>query len=434
MSPDVLVYRAKEAAQTANWSTLQQCLNQYLRASFSKSCETELGQKSSLAQVTFSEAQIQANQQMQSNVLDIALYALQVGDFQARWDLAKVIPDFGIEAIAPLLTLLDDATDDDDWELAWFITRILGHYPCAEAIAALGDVLRSTPQADIAAAAVDALASMGEPAIGTLSTLVSEPATRLAAVQALAQIHHPGAVECLITVAQDGDAEVRAVAIAALGHVHQPQVTEVLINALQDVTSTVRRAAVVGLSLQLEWVTESHVLSVIEPLLWDISLEVRRQAILSISRLQSPGAAQALAQALTSPYTPPLLHGDILRALVWTGTLDALQVIQTLFQGGEWNIQNRVEFFTDLAAAFELIERDDLKGIASDVLVEALSTLDQDTSRGVDYGNVKRAIAHSLGHLGQPSATPSLTALLSEADKRVQLHAANALARLDTSI
>jgi HEAT repeat protein len=131
---------------------------------------------------------------------------------------------------------------------------------------------------------------------------------------------------------------------------------------------------------------------------------------------------------------PPLLHGDVLRAIIWTGTLDGLQAIQAMLQAEELTLSNQAEFFTDLAAAFELIERDDLKGIATDVLVDVLATLDRDASQGADYGDVKRAIAHSLGHLGQPNATSSLTSLLNDADRRVQIHAANALERLGKAI
>src|SRR3712207_8445144 len=48
-------------------------------------------------------------------VLNLALDVLDAGDFQERWEVAKVFPKLGAIAIAPLLEILED--EDADLEL-----------------------------------------------------------------------------------------------------------------------------------------------------------------------------------------------------------------------------------------------------------------------------------------------------------------------------
>ncbi|MFM7573231.1 MAG: hypothetical protein ACKO4S_08890, partial [Snowella sp.] len=43
-----------------------------------------------------------------SSVLPIALRILEQGDFQARWDMAKVLVKLGDRVIDPLITVLED--------------------------------------------------------------------------------------------------------------------------------------------------------------------------------------------------------------------------------------------------------------------------------------------------------------------------------------
>ncbi len=478
MSSDVLVCRVKEAAQAANWSMLHRYLTQYMSALPPHSADSASdeapaapgdgarGVKKDDRHTTLStksdqDPWIQRAGQDRADVINIALYALQAGDFQARWDLSKVIPGFGVVAIAPLIAMLDDTQDDDDWELAWFIARILGAYPCPEAILALSDLLCHTSEPDVIAIAADALASMGEAAIPSLAALTQNPSTRLAAVQALAQIHHASAADSLITVIDDDDPAVRAVAIAALGHIHHPQVIEVLMQALRDQSSAVRRAAIVGLSLQRDSVSEAAFLAVTEPLLWDINLDVRRQTILALSRLKSATAATILFDALCSKDTPNLLNADILRALIWTETQNALQTLHALTHMviGQANVTSayvprldnqvpssrppnplyierlqppevRSQFLCDVAMTLGLVERNDLREVAAEILADILQGISNHHHPVVNSGAVKQAIAHSLGHLGQMNAIPDLTGLLDDPDQRVRLHTANALKKI----
>ena len=65
-------------------------------------------------------------------LLQIALSLLAQGDFEARWDLSKWLPKLGSEAIAPLLDLLTD--DSQDSEPRWYAVKILGAFNCPDVI------------------------------------------------------------------------------------------------------------------------------------------------------------------------------------------------------------------------------------------------------------------------------------------------------------
>ena len=55
-------------------------------------------------------------------ILDLALEALQQCDFQQRWEIAKLFPQIGQSAIAPLIALLE--SEEQDGEMRWFLARI----------------------------------------------------------------------------------------------------------------------------------------------------------------------------------------------------------------------------------------------------------------------------------------------------------------------
>jgi HEAT repeat protein len=55
-------------------------------------------------------------------ILDLALEALQKCDFPQRWEIAKLFPQIGQSAIAPLIALLE--SEEQDGEMRWFLARI----------------------------------------------------------------------------------------------------------------------------------------------------------------------------------------------------------------------------------------------------------------------------------------------------------------------
>lgn len=75
-------------------------------------------------------------------------------------DAVKIISAWGDEAIALLLPLLQT----DDYELQWFIVRILGNLQNPTTIPTLVELIKSN-HADVAGMAAGVLSSFGEMAI-----------------------------------------------------------------------------------------------------------------------------------------------------------------------------------------------------------------------------------------------------------------------------
>ncbi|NJN86163.1 MAG: HEAT repeat domain-containing protein [Leptolyngbyaceae cyanobacterium SL_7_1] len=98
--------------------------------------------------------------------LPTALEQFKLGDFDTRWEMAKLLPQFGSAAIAPLIDLLHDLdSEEDDWDLPWFIAQVLGTFQHPEAIAPLVDLMQTTDRPDVAEMAATALARSGVSAI-----------------------------------------------------------------------------------------------------------------------------------------------------------------------------------------------------------------------------------------------------------------------------
>lgn len=65
-----------------------------------------------------------------------------MGDFQQRWDIAKVLINLGTVVINPLIDILEE--DDAEDELRWFAAKILGELQHPEAIMPLVELLKIT--------------------------------------------------------------------------------------------------------------------------------------------------------------------------------------------------------------------------------------------------------------------------------------------------
>jgi HEAT repeat protein len=176
--------------------------------------------------------------------IDLALQALVEGDFQTRWDLAKVIPGFGAEAISPLAKLLQHP----DLELRWFAARILGDIDHPQAVALLVDLL-ANPEEELQAIASTSLAKSGQKNIPALIDKLADPATRLLAVQALSQIRSEETIPPLLAVVGDENRLVRTTAIAALHSYSAPEIMPVFVKGLTDSAASVRCESVTGLGL-----------------------------------------------------------------------------------------------------------------------------------------------------------------------------------------
>ncbi len=355
--------------------------------------------------------------------LEAALQQLQWGDFQTRWQVAKLFPSFGDAAIAPLLDLLHtiDLDDDDDWELPWFIAQILGSIPHPNVVDVLVHLLTVSVSTDVATMAAGGLANLGSRAIAPLTALLDDDKTRLVAVQALAQLQDDDTLAPLLTVVQDPHPAVRVATLEALIRFDHPAVVEAMLRALRDPVAAVRRTAVIGLGLQATRLAQVDAFSPLQPLLYDPHVDVSRQVAIALGRQRSQAATQALDEALRSPHTAATLQHEIIQVLGWMETLPALQVLEQGLSHVSLGLG------CDIVAVLGRLKTPALRQQAAQTAMALLRSQHALTREP----SGKRAIAMALGYLGDLGAVEGLTALLDDEDASVRLHAIAALKQLN---
>lgn len=353
----------------------------------------------------------------------LALRTLEMGDFQTRWDMAKLISQCGPHRVRPedVVALIKEASEED-WTLLWFLVRILGEFHQPESVSTLVALLQQSPAEDVVAAIITALSQIGEPAIAPVSELLDSPQTRYAAVQILARIRHPAAAAAIARVVHDADPDVRALAITTLGDVAYPQAQPLLLTALKDVAAEVRRAAVAGLGARRDQLSPEAIAQMGE-LLWDISLSVRRAAISALGRLNRKSAADLLSEALQSPSTPPVLEPELVQALASTETRAGLEHL-AVYVEADHDAADLDRRISAIAASLGRIETAALVPKAVGLLMRLL-TWTQSGDRAA-----RQTIATSLGQLGQVESTDTLIGMLGDADTGVRLHVTAALRKL----
>ncbi len=389
MRLNLLLQKARTAIQQENWSLVNQYLQQL---SLSKT-----GQ--------FQEA------------INIAITVLEQGDFQQRWDVAKLFPKFGDLAISQLIQILEN--EEADLELRWFAGRILGEFDHPEAIASLVHLLQTAEDEDLSAIAATALANLGTTSIQVLTHSLQHPQSRLLATRALAQIRRPKVIEPLLTVVKDPDIAVRTTAIEALSSFHDPRIQPILIEALKDVAAPVRKEAVIGLGLR----TDLEVLNHLQPRLYDFNLEICQQAAIALGRLKTEEAAAALFDVLQSAATPVALQVYLIQALGWMETPASLQCLEkSLFSVAE-------ESVLEIIRVLGRIEIASLKPKAAEILLDFFHSRHQ----AVETTVIRQALACAWGQLGETSATRALTQLSQDSQVHVKLQALAALKRFSIS-
>lgn len=410
MSKILVLEQATVAAGQANWSLLNQYLQQLL---LQENQTTESGDSEPNAG---------------SKLLNWALEVLEAGDFQERWDVAKIFPSLGSEAIAPLIAILED--EEADSELRWFAGRILGEFDSPEVIVALVFVLKTSESEELSAMAALVLAHLGHSAIEALKQLLVEEESRLLAVRSLAQIRRAETIEPLLGVIGDPRSPVRSAAIEALSNFHDDRVTSVLVEALKDNAAAVRREAVIGLGLRSELLGELDLVKLLRDRLWDLNLEVCQQAAIALGRLGTESAAAALFELLKSSATPVPLQIELVRALGWIETSDAVEylrqalVIQTQFISS--SPVASPEIGEEIITVLGRLSQPAVTPVAAEILIDVLKSEHPLIHNPI----VKRAIALGLGKLENLRAIEELIQMLADADAGVRLHAIAALKQL----
>nr|WP_211173131.1 HEAT repeat domain-containing protein [Brasilonema bromeliae] len=393
-----LLVQAQAAYNAANWSSLIQCLQQLTQQQDSEHPE------------------ILKNQE---HLLELALQVLETGDFQQRWEIAKVLTSLGNIVIPPLIDILKD--EDAEEELRAYAARILGDLKNPNAIPPLVELLKTNESDELMKIAATALGQMGSLAIASLTELLAQEQTRLLATQMLSYIRQKETIAPLLSVVEDSQVAIRAVAVEALSSFHDHRVPPVLINALNDVAAPVRREAVVGLGFRPDLREALNLVARLQPRLSDINQDVCCAAVAALSRMGGEAAAQQLFQVLVSPNIPIQLQLEAIRALSWVGTLSGLKYLQqALYQ---------LQFPTvwqEIVTVLGRVSDTTLTDKAAEILLEML----QQNHPGVEIGNIKSAIALSLGQLGKKQAINPLTQMLADEDAQVRLHASAALKKL----
>ena len=392
--------QATAAAQQRNWSLL----NQHLQHLPLGKNATDAGTESAPLNDTDLE-----------QVLNLALDVLEAGDFQERWDVAKLFPKLGASAIAPLIEILQD--DEAELELRWFAGRILGEFNHPTVITTLVDLLKTAEDEELSTMAAAALASLGDSAVEALTGLLADPESRLLATTSLSQIRRPEIIAPLLSVVNDPQVSVRSTAIEALSSFHDPRVPPVLLNALDDPAATVRKEAVIGLSLRSDLGEELDLLNRLKPLLYDFNREVCQQAAIALGRLGTDEAADALFEVIKSPATPVPLTYDFIRALGWVGTAKSLDYLQQALA------HVSVECVVEIVRVLGRLEKPALKTKAAQILIDFLNS--EHPARQV--ATVKQAVAQAWGELGEVAAIDGLIGLLADPVDGVRLHAIAAL-------
>ncbi|MDG2615120.1 HEAT repeat domain-containing protein [Thermoleptolyngbya sichuanensis XZ-Cy5] len=363
-----------------------------------------------------------------------AIAVLCEGDFQDRWDVAKLFPR--LEALAaepaesvkqllldPLLALLQDEEEDQDTR--WFVARILGEFRQPAVLTALVHLLQTAPTEDLQQIAAAALAGFGKAAIAPLAQLLRVPHTRLLAVKTLSQIQDPGVVQPLMKLLRDPDPQVRAAALSAIGSARDRHIPDLLIAALGDSSAAVRQVAVMELGFRADLLSDYDLVSLIYPLLLDASAGVAQQAAIALGRLGTNPAATALYRVAHLPHTTHPQRMALVQALGWMGTPTALHHLHRLAL--QWSEEApSAPLLHATIQAMGRVEVPELRWQAARYLVELL----HGNLPAVQTAAVKQAIALQLGKLGDLDVLDALVHLATDPDLGVKLHAIAALKQL----
>ncbi|MEL6579501.1 MAG: HEAT repeat domain-containing protein [Cyanobacteria bacterium J06621_12] len=349
---------------------------------------------------------------------DLAQMMLVQADFQHKWEISKIFPWLGQEIIPALSSLSLDQTAEA--EVRWFSCQILGHFSEQSVVLTLVQLLQQSDDSELIAIAGKTLIKIGDRAIDALVELRSQPEYALLAVKSLSYIRTTATVEPLLAVTTEENAELRRIAINALGSFHDQRVAPVLITALQDQASIVRREAAIALGFRPDLCKTMNLVQYLQPLLYDLNLEVCRQAAISLGRMRQQTAVAALYEVLQSDTTPISLKSDLVKALGWSRQSSAILYLKrALTNASELIIQ-------EIVTILGRISTPELKPESARVLINFWQQRDSPSAI------LRQTLATSLGELGDRSARLVLEQLAQDSDRKVKLHAIAALKKLPT--
>jgi HEAT repeat protein len=239
-------------------------------------------------------------------------------------------------------------------------------------------------------------------------------AARLAAIQRLAELNDPRAMEPIVAALRDEDRSVRNAAVQALGRTGDPRAVPALIECLQDRYWEPRLPVVQALGQ----ICDSRAVQPLIAALKDQDQHVQRAAIESLAQIGDPGAAQplvaieSLAQIGDPGAAQPLVA--ILQAIDKPARRSAVQALDRI--GWKPGKDEAAAAYWAAQGSWEQCAR--IGAPAVNVLVEALQ--DRNESQ-------RPEIARALGQISDRRAVEALAASIKDSDVKVRLVAASSL-------
>ena len=166
--------------------------------------------------------------------------------------------------------------------------------------------------------------------------------------------------------------------------------------------------------------TELNLIDHLQPLLYDINLNVCGQTAIALGKIHHSKSATVLFQVLQSFHTPLDLKLIVVRALGWSEMELALDYLEQALSNGEKLICQ------EIIIILGRILNPKLKTKATKILIDFAHFEPKKIS---DY-QLKTVLANSLGELGQAIAQDILKELAEDPESKVRLHAIAALKKL----
>ncbi|BAW97582.1 hypothetical protein NIES970_25360 [[Synechococcus] sp. NIES-970] len=348
----------------------------------------------------------------------LALQFLREGTFQERWRLVKIFAKLSDKAIAPLLAIAEDPLADT--ELRWFAIRILGQYRDPEAIARLILLIDDCSEEFLLEEIMGTLVQLEAQAVDYLVPLLKKPDTRSLAVQALCKLRYPQMIRPLLEIISGVEPLDHCLILETLSQFRQPEILAALVGALKNPVAGVRRMAVKGLGFWAQSVDPLLLCEQVQPLLYDLDLQVCAQAGFTLSRLAIPQAAEAIATVLASPHTPEPLRISLIQALGWLAIPESLDILESLLYGTPPAIVQ------EAIKVMGRISEPSRRHRGTSILLQFWASCPSPPP-----ASIQQAFVYALGQLADPRAEGLLAALSHSQDKMIQLHAIAALKKIN---
>ncbi|MDV2999570.1 MAG: hypothetical protein N5P05_001176 [Chroococcopsis gigantea SAG 12.99] len=340
------------------------------------------------------------------------------GDFQQRWEMVKLFPGAGEEAIEPLISIL--TLDKQDLELRWFTVKALAQFEHPRVVATLTELINEEEEEEeeIKEIAQQSLANMGRKVIETITPLLAQDSTRLSAVKSLAAIPHKDIIEPLLTVVDDKSVEVRRKAIEALASFSDSRLMPLMLKALRDEDTEVKKGAIGAIAYLGQAHREIDPLECLYPLLQDE--EVGEEAAVALGRIDTPVSVDKLGEGLRSRLSWSIKI-KIVRALGWSEQGSALDYLQEQLRS-----KLAPSFFVQ--EIVHILGRKKNPSMSERATVILLNFYEE--QKELVSCRIKQALAEAWGELGDEQALSFLKILSEDPDIKVRLHALTALKKL----